>query len=356
MSANQARGAELDLDARSPLRIVSIGGGTGLSTLLKGLKRFSHVNAQLPSPHPLTDITAVVTATDDGGSSGRLRREFGVLPPGDIRNCMVALAEDEGLLTRLFGFRFDTGRGLRGHNFGNLFLTAMSQVTGDFGQAVRFSSEVLAIAGKIYPSTASKVTLRAHLENGKVVDGETQISKSTARIRRIELVPGDCRPLKETLRAISEADLITMGPGSLFTSVAPNLLVKGIPQAIRRSQALKVCFVNLMSQPGETTGLTASDHVKVICEHAGMRLVDVAVVNNEPIAAPARRRYARQSAMPVDNDIEAIRGMGVEVVRAPLVESGEKIRHDPEAAARVALQLAKRGRRIRVRRRKGGAS
>jgi uncharacterized cofD-like protein len=356
MSANAVKGADLDLGARSPLRIVSIGGGTGLSTLLKGLKRYSHVNAQLPSPHPLADITAVVTVTDDGGSSGRLRREFGVLPPGDIRNCMMALAEDEGLLTRLFGFRFDAGHGLRGHNFGNLFLTAMSQVTGDFGQAVRFSSEVLAIAGKIYPSTASRVTLRAHLEDGKVVDGETRISRSAARIRRIELAPGDCRPLKETLKAIGEADLITMGPGSLFTSVVPNLLVKGIPQAIRRSQALKVCFLNLMSQPGETTGLTASDHVKAICDHAGMRLVDVAVVNNEPIAAPARQRYARQSAAPIENDIEAIRAMGVEVVSAPLVEQGEKIRHDPAAAALVALQLAKKGRRARVRRRKGGAS
>lgn len=356
MSAIAVRGAEPDLGARSPLRIVSIGGGTGLSTLLKGLKRYSHVNAQLPSPFPLADLTAVVTVTDDGGSSGRLRREFGVLPPGDIRNCMVALAEDEGLLTRLFSFRFDAGHGLRGHNFGNLFLTAMSQVTGDFGQAVSLSSEVLAIAGRIYPSTASTVTLRAHLEDGKVVDGETRISRSSARIRRIELVPGDCRPLKETLKAISEADLITLGPGSLFTSVAPNLLVKGIPQAIRRSQALKVCFVNLMSQPGETTGLTASDHVKAICDHAGMRLVDLAVVNNEPIAAPARRRYARQSAVPVENDIETIRGMGVEVVCAPLVEPGEKIRHDPRTAALVALQLAKKGRRLRLRRRRGPAS
>jgi uncharacterized cofD-like protein len=348
MGAVVSRGARQDLGPRSPLRIVSIGGGTGLSTLLKGLKVYSHVNAQLPSPHPLVDITAVVTVTDDGGSSGRLQRDFGVLPPGDIRNCMVALAEDEGLLTRLFSFRFDSGHGLRGHNFGNLFLTVMSQVTGDFAQAVRLSSEVLAIAGRIYPSTASKVSLRAHLEGGKVVDGETRISRSTDRIVRIELLPADCRPLKETLKAINEADLITMGPGSLFTSIAPNLLVHGIPQAIRRSKALKVCFVNLMSQPGETTGLTAVEHVRVICDHAGARIVDVAVVNNEPIAAPARRRYARQSAMPVVNDLDAIRAMGVEVVSAPLVEAGDKIRHDPSASARVALQLAKKGRRIRV--------
>jgi uncharacterized cofD-like protein len=336
-----------DFSAQPPLRIVSIGGGNGLSTLLKGLKKFSHVNATLPSPHPLVDITAVVTVTDDGGSSGRLRRDFGVLPPGDIRNCMVALAEDEGLLTRLFSHRFDTGHGLRGHNFGNLFLTAMSQVTGDFGQAVRFSSEVLAIAGRIFPSTSATVTLRAMLESGLVVDGETRISRSTVRIQKIELLPAGCRPLKETLQAMAQADLITLGPGSLFTSIAPNLLVKGIPAAIHKSQALKVCFVNLMSQPGETTGLTAAEHVKAILDHAGKRLIDVAVVNNLPIAAPARRRYARQSAMPVANDLDVIRSMGIEVVEAPLAATGGKIRHDPQATAAVALELAARGRERR---------
>jgi uncharacterized cofD-like protein len=302
----------------------------------------------LPSPHPLIDIAAVVTVTDDGGSSGRLRREFDVLPPGDIRNCMVALAEDEGLMTRLFSFRFDSGRGLRGHSFGNLFLTVMGRVTGDFSQAVRLSSEVLAIAGRIYPSTSAQVTLRAHLEGGAVVDGESRISRSLERIQRIELLPGGCLPLKETLKAIREADLITLGPGSLFTSMVPNLLVDGIPAAIRRSKALKACFVNLMSQPGETTGLSAAEHVKAICDHAGARVVDLAVVNSSPIAAPLRRRYATQSAMPVINDIDEIRSMGIEVVYTPLLEGGEKVRHDPAAAARVALQLAKRGRRARL--------
>lgn len=341
------KGGAPDLSSRSPLRVVSIGGGNGLSTLLKGLKLYAHSVAQ-QSPHPPMDITAVVTVTDDGGSSGRLRREFDVLPPGDIRNCMVALAEDEGLLTRLFSFRFASGRGLRGHSFGNLFLTVMSQVTGDFSQAVKLSSEVLAISGHIYPSTAAKVTLRAHLEDGSVVDGESRISRSTTPIARIELLPGGCRPLQETLKAIREADLITLGPGSLFTSIVPNLLVDGIPSAIRRSKALKACFVNLMSQPGETTGLTAAGHIKAICDHAGTKVVDVAVVNSAPVAAPARRRYASQSAMPVVNDLEAIRKMGIELVYTPLLEPGEKVRHDPTAAARVALQLAKRGRRARL--------
>jgi len=348
-SANQ-KSAGLDLSAGAPLRIVSIGGGTGLSTLLKGLKGYSHVNAHMRPPHPLVDITAVVTVTDDGGSSGRLRREFDVLPPGDIRNCMVALAEDEGLLTQLFSFRFDSGRGLRGHSFGNLFLTVMSRVTGDFSQAVSLSSEVLAIAGRIFPSTAAQVTLRAHLASGRVVDGETHISRSAEPIRRVELLPAGRQPLSETLKAIREADLITFGPGSLFTSVVPNLLVEGIPAAIRRSRALKAYFVNLMSQPGETTGMRASEHVKAILEHAGTRVLDVAVLNSSPVAAPARRRYATKSAMPVENDVDEIRAMGIEAVCVPLVEAGKKVRHSPAAAARVALQLAKRGRRARLNR------
>src|SRR5579864_581265 len=193
-----------------PLRIVAIGGGTGLSTILRGLKRYARTPPQL-------DITAVVTVTDDGGSSGRLRREFDVLPPGDIRNCMVALSEDEALLSRLFQYRFAEGRGLKGHSFGNLFLTALSNLTGDFAKAVRVSSEVLASRGRIYPSTAENVVLEAELDNGKVVSGETRISKSRQRIRRLRLDPSTCKPLAETLHAIKAADLITFGPGSLFT-------------------------------------------------------------------------------------------------------------------------------------------
>jgi uncharacterized cofD-like protein len=237
------------------LRVVVIGGGTGLSTLLHGLKRYAYSPGRVGSAGTLVDITAIVTVTDDGGSSGRLRRDFEILPPGDIRNCMVALSEDEALLSRLFQYRFSTGRGLKGHSFGNLFLTALTHVTGDFALAVKESSDVLAIKGRIYPCTASNVRLEATLEDGETVAGETRISKSQSRIQRISLIPRECRPLKDTLEALADADLISFGPGSLFTSVIPNLLVQGIPEAIRNSSAIKAYFVNLMWQPGETVHL-----------------------------------------------------------------------------------------------------
>src|SRR5580658_6434388 len=228
-----------------PLRVVSIGGGHGLSALLEGLRKYTH-----ESEGPRVDITAIVTVTDDGGSSGRLRREFDVLPPGDIRNCMVALSEDGALLSRLFQYRFKAGHGLKGHSFGNLFLTALTSITGDFPDAVRKSAEVLNIAGRIFPSTAANVTLEAILEGGRVVAGESRISRSRRPIRRVRLLPAGARPLRAAVQAIEAADLITLGPGSLFTSVIPNLLVKGIARAIRQSPALKAYVVNLMSQPG----------------------------------------------------------------------------------------------------------
>src|SRR5580700_5402707 len=216
----------------TPFRIVAIGGGTGLSTLLNGLKRYALEPREV-------EITAIVTVTDDGGSSGRLRREFEVLPPGDIRNCMVALSGDEGLLSKLFQYRFSEGKGLKGHSFGNLFLTALTNLTGDFAQAVKVSSEVLASLGRIYPATNTNVVLEAELEDGSVIKGETKISKSRSPIKWIRLRPRVCKPLPETLEAIARADLITFGPGSLFTSVIPNVLVQGIPRAIRRSRALQ---------------------------------------------------------------------------------------------------------------------
>src|SRR5580704_11442106 len=328
-----------------PLRIVAIGGGTGLSTLLHGLKRFSKDPQEV-------EITAVVTVTDDGGSSGRLRREFEVLPPGDIRNCMVALSEDEGLLAKLFQYRFSEGKGLKGHSFGNLFLTALTNLTGDFAQAVKVSSEVLASLGRIYPATNTNVVLEAELENGTIVKGETKIGKSRSRIRRIHLQPRRCQPLPETLAAIEDADLITLGPGSLFTSVIPNLLVEGIAPAIQRSRALKAYFVNLMWQPGETIGFRASDHVDAIHLHAEMPLIDVAIVNTRPISARQKRRYAAQKVRAVVNDVDRLEEMGLQVVATDLLASGDSVRHDPRASADVALQLAKRGqaarRRVRV--------
>ncbi len=321
-----------------PLRIVAAGGGRGLSALLHGLKHYASQPGEV-------EITAVVTVTDDGGSSGRLRRDFDVLPPGDIRNCMVALSEDEGLLAKLFQYRFSEGRGLKGHSFGNLFVIALTNITGDFTTAVRVSSEILASVGRIFPSTAENVALEAVLKNGRVVVGETRISKSRSRIERIRLTPGPCRPLPETLEAIAHADLITFGPGSLYTSVIPNLLVDGIPEAIERSSAIKAYFVNLMWQPGETTGFRASDHVDAIHQHAGRKLLDVVIMNNQPIPLEQQARYAANRAQPVDTDCERLRAMGLSVVSANLLAPGEAVRHDQKATGAVAMDLAREARR-----------
>ncbi len=328
----------------TPLKIVSLGGGNGLSTLLRGLKRYAKAS------EGALDITAIVAVTDDGGSSGRLRREFSVLPPGDIRNCMVALSEDETLLARLFQYRFSNGRGLKGHSFGNLFLTAMNHLTGDFGQAVKLSSEVLKVRGRIYPATAANVALEATLSNGKKVAGETRISRSRSRIEKIELRPQRPKPLAETLTAIAEADLITLGPGSLYTSVVPNLLVAGISAAIAKSPALKAYFMNLMTQPGETNNFRASDHVKALVAHAGRlkgRLIDVCVVNTRPIKGPALDRYERRAACPVETDFDNLERLGIEIRCADLVRavaSRDKIRHDPSVIGAIALELARQGR------------
>lgn len=323
-----------------PLRIVAIGGGTGLSTLLHGLKRFTN-----PRPGaPVVDITAVVTVTDDGGSSGRLRRDFEVLPPGDIRNCMVALSEDETLLSRLFQYRFPRGEGLKGHSFGNLFLTALTNVTGDFAQAVKVSSEVLAISGRIYPSTASNVGLQARLADGTTVEGETRISQSRSRICSVALT-GECQPLKETLETLASADLITFGPGSLFTSVIPNVLVDGIPQAIAKSKALKAYFMNLMWQPWETVGFSAADHVEALHDHAHSKLLDCVVLNTRPLGDAVVEDYGLRNSRPVENDVERLRALGVRVIERDLLQDGPKIRHDPAAIAAVALELGAEGRR-----------
>jgi len=329
-----------------PLKIVSIGGGNGLSTLLRGLKRY------VKAAEGGIDLTAVVTVSDDGGSSGRLRREFDVLPPGDIRNCMVALAEDEALMTRLFQYRFASGRGLKGHSFGNLFLTALTHLTGDLAHAVKSSAQVLPVLGRIYPATLANVFLEATLADGRKIAGETRISHSTARIERVALKPRSPQPLAETLEAIAAADLITLGPGSLFTSVIPNLLVRGIPQAIAASPALKAYFVNLMSQPGETTNFRASDHVTAILRHCGRAkpVIDVCVVNTAPLPGRVVHRYRAQSAQPVENDVENLASLGLDVLatdllRAPGAQTREKIRHDPGVTGAVALELAEQGRR-----------
>lgn len=347
-------------DARfEPLRIVAIGGGHGLSTLLRGLKQYTRPREGVAAPAVrCVDITAVVTVTDDGGSSGRLRRDFAMPPPGDIRNCMVALSQDEALLARLFDYRFSTGRGLKGHSFGNLFLTAMSHLTGDFGHAVTLASEVLAVAGRIYPSTASSAELVATLANGRLVKGETSISRGTERIEQIRLEPAPVKPLQETLDAIAAADLITLGPGSLYTSVIPHLLVEGIPRAIRNARATRVYFANLMSQPGETIGMTASQHIAALLAHCGKHgsgLLDVCVVNAARLKPAAVMDYRKRAARPVEIDSEAIERMGIEVVSADLAGALDrvprhKIRHDPAAIAAIAMDLAGRARERQGRR------
>jgi len=329
--------------ARGPLRIVSIGGGTGLSTILSGLKRYAQ-GTHVLTGNKEVEITAIVTVTDDGGSSGRLRRDLDILPPGDIRNCMVALAEDEALLTKLFQYRFGSGRGLKGHSFGNLFLAAMNQITGDFPHAVQLSSEILAIRGRIFPATDANVTLTARLKDGTMVVGESKISKSRQPIDLVSILPKRCKPLPETLEAIAQADLITLGPGSLYTSVVPNLLVQGIPEAIAASPALKVYFVNLMWQPGETVNLSASLHVEAINKHARRQLMDCVVLNVAPISAALRRKYAAQNVRPVENDFEQLEDMGVRVVTGDLVGDTKLVRHDPRVAAQIVVDLAKRAR------------
>lgn len=330
------------MDSGTLLNVVSVGGGTGLACLLKGLKHGVYdppiIEATVRRPW-ISGLTAVVTVTDDGGSSGRLRSELQVLPPGDIRNCMVALSADESLLSHLFQYRFPGSGQLQGHSFGNLFLTALTGITGDFISAIRVSSHVLAIRGTIYPSTLEDVRLEAVVADGTRVQGESSISRSRVRIVRISLSPPDCRPVPAVLEAIRNADVITVGPGSLFTSLIPNLLVRGIVQAMRKSGALKVYVGNLMTQPGETTGFTSADHLEAIHSHAGGSLFNGVILNSSPIAEKVLRRYRDQGARPVVPDLGRIRGMGLQVMRRALLAPGDVIRHDPQRLAR-AIQEA----------------
>jgi uncharacterized cofD-like protein len=329
-----------------PLRVVAIGGGTGLSTLLRGLKNYAAVPGG-PSPNQshqsnISDLSAVVTVTDDGGSSGRLRKELHMLPPGDIRNCIVALSEDEALLSKLFRHRFETGSGLEGHSFGNLFLAALTSMTKDFAEAVRLSSEVLATRGHIYPATTSNVELEALMEDGSRVQGETKITASNGRIRELFLVPPKPEPLPQTLEAIARADLITIGPGSLFTSLIPNLLVHGIPQAIAASPALKVYICNLMTQANESLGRTAADHVRALNAHAGSQIFDYALINQKPVSPEMKAKYALEGATQVVADCEAVRNLGVEPVLGDYLGEGEVARHDTEQIAGDLLKLLER--------------
>jgi uncharacterized cofD-like protein len=376
------------------LRVVAIGGGTGLSTLLRGLKRYVPAPAasrragdtagpqpdsrrasdapraldpEPASPLPprrraewispalpclIRDLAAIVTVTDDGGSSGRLREDLNMLPPGDVRNCMVALSEDEHLLAKLFQYRFNQGD-LEGHSFGNLFVAALSGITGDFAQAVQMSSQILATRGRIYPATNSNVTLAARMDSGALVRGETSITACPHRILELMLEPAGAEPLPGALDAIANADLITIGPGSLYTSLITNLLVRGIPEAIAASRATRVYVGNLMTQANESLGLTASQHIEKMMQHCGSvfdgkpgsdaslpKLFDYALINTAPISPTLLDQYALKGQTPIEPDLDRIRALGVEPITGSFAHEGDLLRHDPDRVTEALLHLA----------------
>jgi uncharacterized cofD-like protein len=329
---------------RSGLRVVAIGGGTGLSTLLRGLKRYapSALGAGTPDDAPtcISDLAAVVTVTDDGGSSGRLRKNFNMLPPGDLRNCMVALSEDEHLMSRLFRHRFQAGGELEGHSFGNLFVAALTEMTGDFGHALKLAGEVLAMRGQIYPATFTNTTLVARMANGSVVRGETNITASKEQIVELSLDPPVVEPLPETLAAIADADLITLGPGSLYTSLITNLLVQGIPEALAAAKGTRVYIANLMTQANESLHLTASQHIERIYAHTRQPVFDYALLNTAPVSESLRERYAVQGAETIQPDIERIEAMGIRCITGNFAAEGDVLRHDAERVARTVLEIA----------------
>ncbi len=332
VSAVRPYGTERMIDAlletrlKRGYKIVTIGGGTGLATLLRGLKKYT------------TNLSAVVTVSDDGGSSGRLQKELGVLPPGDIRNCLVALADDEALVTDLFRYRFTEGDGLTGHSFGNLFLAAMTGITGNFDDAIKVSSRVLNIKGRVLPATLAVAQLCAKLIDGKVVEGESNISKSSAPIDHVYLDPPNAQPLDEVIDAIREADAIVLGPGSLYTSIMPNLLVQRVAREIEASNAVKIYVCNVMTQPGETVDYTAAKHVEALLSNAKARVCDIVIVNDE-LPRKLLDIYAEERQLPVVIDKSRLDRLGVQTVRAAVISETQTVRHDPEKLASVVIDV-----------------
>ena len=307
--------------------VVVLGGGTGLSVLLHGLKNYT------------SNITAIVTVADDGGSSGRLREEFNVLPPGDIRNCLVALADAEPLMRKLFQFRFEEGKDLKGHSFGNLFITAMSKVTGDFEQAIKESSKILAIRGKVIPSTLSKIRLVAEHQNGEFTEGESKIPGKKNPIKKVFLEPKDCEATAEALEVIREADVIILGPGSLYTSVIPTLLINGIYQEVSRSKVLKIYICNVMTQAGETDGYKASDHLNAIIDHTTPDIANTCIVNTGTIPSSILEKYKQEKAERVEPDQKTIQKMGCKVIGADIINAKDYVRHDSHKLSRIIMSL-----------------
>lgn len=312
-------------------KVVVVGGGTGLSTLLTGLKQKT------------SNITAIVTVADDGGSSGRLREEFGVLPPGDIRNCLVALSDSEDLLGPLFQFRFTEGTGLHGHNFGNLFITALSRVTGDFAKAIRESSKVLAIRGNVYPATLQTVKLVARREDGHETEGESRIREEKGSpLERLFLKPGDCAATEESVQAIREADAIILGPGSLYTSVMPNLLIDGIQKEIVNSKAIKIYVCNVMAEPGETDDYSVSDHVKALIKHTRPGIITYCVANTSRIPKDLYEKYKEEYKYPVKldgRDEKWFKDERIKLVKAHIAGMQEFVRHDPVKLSNVVMDI-----------------
>jgi len=309
-------------------KIVAIGGGHGLSHLLLGLKEYT------------ANLTAIVTVADSGGSSGRLREEFNIVAPGDIRNCLVALADAPALMGQLFQYRFAEDSQLKGHNFGNLFLTVMVQLTGgDFQKAVEESSRVLAIRGKVIPSTVHNVHLVAEYIDGTRTEGEAKIPRTDVAIKQLFLKPADAEPTREALAAIAEADIIVMGPGSLYTSIIPNLIIKDVPQAIIRSPAYKIYVCNVMTQRGETDGFSAADHVRVLTGHSDPKALDACIINDAPVPQEALKRYRDEHSYPVAPDTQRIKDMGYKVVATDLLSVNDYVRHDSKKLTQALIQL-----------------
>ena len=308
--------------------ITVIGGGTGLSVLLRGLKEATN------------NVTAVVTVADDGGSSGRLRHEFNIIPPGDLRNCLVALADTEPLMEKLFQYRFEGDSELAGHSFGNLFIAAMTQVTGDVEKALMESSKVLAVRGRVFPASTAKIKLNATMTDGTIVEGESQIPLAHKQIKRVHISPNKVEPVASSINAIKDANVIILGQGSLYTSIMPNFLVDKVADTVKKSKAIKIYICNVMTQPGETDKYTVSMHVKAILEHAGVGSVDYVLVNDKPISKPLQDFYAKKGQYPVIIDEDAIHDLGVGFVKADLINETNVIHHDSEKLAHNIMQMA----------------
>jgi len=308
-------------------KVVAIGGGTGMPNVLKGMKEYT------------SNLSAIVTVADDGGSSGRLRKDYQVLPPGDIRNCMVALSDEETLLGKLFQYRFQKGKDLAGHNFGNIFITALSDVVGDFPRAVKESSKVLAIFGEVLPVSLDNIILKAKLTNGKMIKGESKITKAGGIIDRVYIEPQNCKPYQPAIDAIRNADIVVIGPGSLYTSVIPNLLVPGMKEALMNTKTLKIYISNIMTQNGETDNYRVSDHIKAIFKHTGEKLIDYVIANNGMPKDDLLKRYAKEKAFLVKIDKEEISKLGVSLIAGKLFSDGDFIRHDPKILSKMVMKI-----------------